>query len=581
MDIQLKHRKIKDTILWEKDKNIPPLLKRIYAQRGINNINQINRSTQALLSYQSLNNIDKAVHLLAESIIKDSRLVIIGDFDVDGATSVALVILALRKMGAKYLDFLIPNRFIHGYGLSTKIVEEALMKKAEIILTVDNGISSYDGINLALDNNIKVLITDHHIPPNNNLPPANVIINPNLMNSNFASKYLSGVGVAFYLMLALRAFLKQQGWFIQKNISIPNLAEFLDLVALGTVADVVKLDTNNRILVYQGICRIRAGKCRLGIRKLVESIHYPINILCEKDLSFLIVPRLNAAGRLDDMSLSVKLLLAEDRIQIHEYIKKLDYFNRIRKKIGKQMEVEAMKMCNNSNYTQKDSSGLVIYHPKWHQGLIGIIASRIKDHFSLPVIVFAPAEDNILKGSGRSIIGLNLYHIIEKIKRKYPNKILNFGGHAMAVGLSIIQKDLEWFRSKFTHLLRKSCVSMNRNIIWSDGKLSKNELSFSTAELLRYGGPWGNGFPEPIFDGNFKIISKKNVKGKYFKFILESIDSQGIQYDAIAFHMKSNLFNEKDNVKLAYSLNIKNYKQNKTIQLIIHYIWPLELAVEN
>ena len=556
---------------------LPPLLKRLYASRGIRTEQELERGVKGMLSWQNLHGIKPAVALLHSAIRENRRIIVVGDFDADGATSTALSILALRSMGCLNLDYLVPNRFDDGYGLSPEVVNQAHSKGAQIIMTVDNGISSHSGVERAHQLGIPVLITDHHLP-GEVLPAAEAIINPNLADCNFPSKSLAGVGVAFYLMLALRSHLRDEGWFEQRGLPVPNLAELLDLVALGTVADVVPLDANNRILTWQGLSRIRAGKCRPGIRALLEVSNREPHKIAASDLGFALGPRLNAAGRLDDMSVGVALLLSENIAQARVLANELDALNQTRKEIEQGMQVEAMTLCDELLRNQSELPyGLAIYHPQWHQGVVGILASRIKERFHRPVIAFAPAGDGTLKGSGRSVQGLHLRDVLERLDTLYPGLMLKFGGHAMAAGLSLDESRFEEFRTRFAALVNELMdASMLEGEIWSDGALSGQEMNLDVADMLRDAGPWGQMFPEPLFDGKFKILQQRLVGERHLKLMVEPLGG-GPLLDGIAFNIDSTFWpdNSVREVELVYKLDVNVFRGNRTVQLLIDNIWPI------
>ncbi|WP_215800697.1 single-stranded-DNA-specific exonuclease RecJ [Pantoea dispersa] len=554
--------------------DLPPLLRRLYLQRGVKDAAELERGAKFLLPWQSLGGIERAVTLLHEMLQQQRRIVVVGDFDADGATSTALTVLALRSMGGN-VDYLVPNRFEDGYGLSPEVVEQARARGAELILTVDNGISSHAGVDTAHQHGISVLITDHHLP-GETLPAAEAIVNPNLSDSAFPSRSLAGVGVAFYLMLALRAHLRQQSWFSDGR-SEPNLAELLDLVALGTVADVVPLDANNRILVWQGLSRIRAGKCRAGIRALLEIANRDARQLAASDLGFAVGPRLNAAGRLDDMSVGVALLLTEDIAQARMLASELDALNQTRKEIEQGMKSEALALCDELERQHRDLPlGLAFYHPEWHQGVVGILASRLKERFHRPVIAFAPAGDGTLKGSGRSIAGLHLRDALERIDTLYPGLIIKFGGHAMAAGLSLEEAKYDEFRQRFAALIDEWLEGEAlQGVMWSDGELHAQEFTLHTAEMLREAGPWGQAFPEPVFDGQFKLLQQRLVGERHLKVMVEPLGG-GPLLDGIAFNVDTSLWPDSSvrQVQLAYKLDINEYRGNRSVQLIIDHIWP-------
>lgn len=555
--------------------DLPPLLRRLYLHRGVKTAAELERGAKYLLPWQSLGGIEAAVALLHRMLTGGQRIMVVGDFDADGATSTALTVLALRSMGGN-VDYLVPNRFDDGYGLSPEVVEQARARGAEMILTVDNGISSHAGVETASAHGILVLITDHHLP-GETLPAADAIVNPNLSDSAFPSRALAGVGVAFYLMLALRAHLREQGWFTPQR-SEPNLAAWLDLVALGTVADVVPLDANNRILVWQGLSRIRAGKCRAGIRALLEIANRDARQLAASDLGFAVGPRLNAAGRLDDMSVGVALLLTEDIAQARMLASELDALNQTRKEIEQGMKSEALALCDALERQHSDLPlGLAFYHPEWHQGVVGILASRLKERFHRPVIAFAPAGDGTLKGSGRSIAGLHLRDALERLDTLYPGLIIKFGGHAMAAGLSLETDKYDAFRERFAALIDEWLDGEAlQGVVWSDGELHAQEFSLHTAEMLREAGPWGQAFPEPVFDGKFKLLQQRLVGERHLKVMVEPVGG-GPLLDGIAFNVDTRLWPDTSvrQVELAYKLDINEYRGNRSVQLIIDHIWPL------
>ncbi|MFS2225487.1 single-stranded-DNA-specific exonuclease RecJ [Pantoea sp. B65] len=553
-----------------------PLLRRLYSHRGIQQASELERGAKYLLPFQSLNGIQRAVGILHQALARQQRIMIVGDFDADGATSTALTVLALRSMGGRNIEYLVPNRFEDGYGLSPEVVEQAAARGAELIVTVDNGISSLAGVVCAQQKGIPVVITDHHLP-GETLPAAEAIVNPNLVDCTFPSRSLAGVGVAFYLMLALRAHLREQGWF-EQGMAVPNLAELLDLVALGTVADVVPLDANNRILVWQGLSRIRAGKCRPGIRALLEISARDARQLAASDLGFALGPRLNAAGRLDDMSVGVALLLTEDVAQARMLAHELDALNQTRKEIEQGMQAEALTLCDQ---LERNSDalplGIAMYHPEWHQGVVGILASRLKERFHRPVIAFAPAGDGILKGSGRSVSGLHMRDALERIDTLHPGLVLKFGGHAMAAGLSLQEARFEEFSQRFAELVGEWLdADTLHGVIWSDGELAAQELTLPTAELLREAGPWGQAFPEPIFDGKFKLLQQRLVGERHLKVMLEPLGG-GPLLDGIAFNIDTALWPDPSirQVELAYKLDVNEFRGNRNVQLIIEHLWPL------
>lgn len=556
---------------------LPPLLKRLYASRGVRGEQDLERSVKGMLPWQQLNGMDRAVEILHNAFREGLRIIIVGDFDADGATSTALSVLALRSLGGTNVSYLVPNRFEDGYGLSPEVVDQAHARGAQLILTVDNGISSLSGVERAHELGIPVVITDHHLP-GPELPAAEAIINPNLVDCEFPSKSLAGVGVAFYLMLALRAHLRGCGWFEQQGLAMPNLAELLDLVALGTVADVVPLDTNNRILTWQGLSRIRAGKCRPGIRALLEVANREPHKLAASDLGFALGPRLNAAGRLDDMSVGVALLLSENIGEARMLANELDALNQTRKEIEQGMQAEALTLCEKLEHGNETLPyGLAMYHPEWHQGVVGILASRIKERFNRPVIAFAPAGDGTLKGSGRSIQGLHMRDALERLDTLNPGLMLKFGGHAMAAGLSLEEARFDEFRQRFGELVGEWLdPALLQGEIWSDGVLSAQEMTLEIAEMLRDAGPWGQMFPEPLFDGRFRLLQQRLVGERHLKVMVEPLGG-GPLLDGIAFNVDTTRWpdNGVREVELAFKLDVNEFRGNRSVQLLIDHIWPI------
>ncbi|WP_241623023.1 single-stranded-DNA-specific exonuclease RecJ [Rosenbergiella australiborealis] len=551
---------------------LPPLLQQLYRQRGIDNAAQLERGANYLLPPTGLTGIEQAVALLHQAMRDNLHIMVVGDFDADGATSTALSVLALKQFGAEQVSYLVPNRFEQGYGLSPEVVDLAHARKAQLIFTVDNGISSIAGVDYATTLGIPVIITDHHLP-GEQLPAAAAMVNPNLHDATFPSKHLAGVGVAFYVMLALRAYLREQGWFTG---AVPNLADLLDLVALGTVADVVPLDANNRILVWQGLQRIRAGKCRPGIRALVEVSQRQASRLAASDLGFALGPRLNAAGRLDDMSQGVELLLTENDAQARMLAVELDALNQTRKEIEQGMQQEALVICEQLAQQQHLPSGLAFYHPEWHQGVVGIVASRLKERFHRPVIAFAPAGEGILKGSGRSIAGLHLRDVLERLDSQQPGLLLKFGGHAMAAGLSLSEQNFPLFRDSFAQLVNEWLdQDALKGVLWSDGELAAGQMTVETAEMLRNAGPWGQMFPEPLFDGEFKLLQQRLVGQKHLKLLLEPVCG-GPLIDGIAFNVDLQQWPDPSiqRATLAYKLDVNEYRGQRSAQLLVEYLWP-------
>ncbi len=557
--------------------SLPPLLRRLYASRGVKSDRDLERSVKGMLPWQQLTGIDDAVTHLYNAMREGLRIIVVGDFDADGATSTALSVLALRSLGCDNVSYLVPNRFDDGYGLSPEVVDQAHACGAQLILTVDNGISSHAGVARAHELGIPVVVTDHHLP-GDTLPEAEAIVNPNLRDCDFPSKSLAGVGVAFYLMLALRAFLRDNGWFEARGIAMPNLAELLDLVALGTVADVVPLDANNRILTWQGLSRIRAGRCRPGIKALLEIANREAHKLAASDLGFALGPRLNAAGRLDDMSVGVALLLCDNLGEARQLASDLDALNQTRKEIEQGMQAEALTLCEQLERSSETlPGGLAMYHPEWHQGVVGILASRIKERFHRPVIAFAPAGEGVLKGSGRSIQGLHMRDALERLDTLYPGMMLKFGGHAMAAGLTLEEANFDAFQQRFGDLVTEWLdPALLQGEILSDGPLSAQEMTLEVAEMLREAGPWGQMFPEPMFDGEFRLLQQRLVGERHLKVMLEPVGG-GPLLDGIAFNVDTAIWpdNGVRQVKIAYKLDVNEFRGNRSVQLIIENLWPL------
>lgn len=559
--------------------SIPAILKRIYINRGITDVAQLETSALGLHSYQKLGGIDKAVELLFQAIEEKKRIIVVGDFDADGATSSALSVLALRMLGSNNVDYLVPNRFEDGYGLSPEVVDQALELGAEMIMTVDNGVSSIEGVRYAKENGITILVTDHHLP-GQVLPDVDAMVNPNLESCAFPSKALAGVGVAFYLMMALCVYMRKQNWFAQQGMQEPKLMELIDLVALGTVADVVPLDENNRILVHQGLQRIRAGKARPGIQALIEVAKRDARRLVASDFGFALGPRINAAGRLDDMSFGVELLMSNNIHAARRMASELDGLNQTRKEIEEGMKQEAMAFCERLQFGENSELpyGLALFQRDWHQGVIGILASRIKEKFHRPVIAFADGGEGTIKGSCRSIPGLHMRDALDFIDTQNPGLIIKFGGHAMAAGLTIKEQDFERFCRLFDDVVKKELdEAALKGVIMSDGELKPEEFSMHIAEQLRSGGPFGQAFPEPIFDGEFKVLHQKLVGEKHLKLMLEPLHKghpTNVMIDGIAFNVDLRRWPDASvkTVRLAYKLDVNEFRGNQSLQLMIDYI---------
>ena len=550
---------------------LSPLLSRIYASRGIEDICDISHEMLNLLDFRLLSGINTAIDRLAQALQKQERILIIGDFDADGATSTALAVTVLTAFGAKHVDYLVPNRFEYGYGLTPEIVAVAAQRKPHIIITVDNGISSCAGVNAANKLGIDVVITDHHLP-GSELPRAVAIVNPNQKDDVFPSKNLAGVGVIFYTLLGLRSKLREINWFAQNNIPAPNMAVFLDLVALGTVADVVILDRNNRILVKQGLKRIRTGKSSIGISALLKVAQRDYSTLLAADLGFAIGPRLNAAGRLEDMSLGIACLLSQDSAQAFEMAKHLDDLNQERRSIEQAMQQEANTALASLELNKELPLGLCLFNENWHQGVIGILAGRLKDKVHRPVIIFTRVSPTEFKASARSIMGLHIRDVLDNIAARYPGLLIKFGGHAMAAGLSLLASDYPRFCEAFNQEVSRYLSPEDlKHKLLSDGDLSENLLNLETAEVLQAAGPWGQGFIEPLFDGIFTLLEQRIVGQHHLKMRLGLGSSE---LDAICFGVDLKKWPNYrcTRVRIAYRLGINSFRNLEKVQLIIEYL---------
>lgn len=560
---------------------LPPVLARIYAARGIEDSGQLETELTRLIPFGQLKNITATAALLADAIAAKKRLLIIADYDSDGATACATGMRILRKFGAN-VDYLVPNRFEFGYGLTPEIVRLAhTSKQPDVLITVDNGIASVDGVAEANQLGMQVVITDHHLP-GDQLPAALAIVNPNQPGCPFPSKSIAGVGVIFYLMLALRAELRQRGAFATQPE--PNLAGFLDLVALGTVADVVKLDSNNRILVQQGLQRIRKGKACAGINALLQVSRRDARQISTYDLGFMLGPRLNAAGRLDDMSLGIECLITDDEAYAADIAKQLDELNRQRREIESAMQESALvKLEDTLNACQPDiqsAYSICLFDADWHQGVIGILASRIKDKYHRPVIIFAPGNDGEIKGSGRSINGFHLRDALDLVSKQHPELIRKFGGHAAAAGLTIHSDAFEAFRAAFEQVAQMLLTPADlTRVIETDGDLELSEIKLELAETLERQ-VWGQGFPQPSFNARFYVESQRIVGEKHLKLKLKKLHATSADdaaqaarkstetYDAILFFHSDPL---PDVIDAVYRLQINEYNGKSSLQFLLEH----------
>jgi len=555
--------------------SLPPLLNRILSSRGVTSETEIQYKLGLLEKPSSLKGLDRAVDLLVTALQRQERILIVGDFDADGATSCALSILVLRAMGFHFVDFLVPNRFEYGYGLTPEIVDVALESKPDIIITVDNGIASIDGVAHANAQGIKVIVTDHHLQ-GEVLPEAEAIINPNQKACAFPSKNLAGVGVIFYVLSALRAKLRDNHWFDDNKIKEPNMADYLDLVALGTVADVVPLDHNNRILVHQGIQRVRAGKARPGILALLQVAGKNYQKLTSQDFGFIIGPRLNAAGRLDDISIGIQCLLTDNMDLARELASELDSLNRDRRAIESSMQKEALDSLAALSLDKRDLPwGLCLYQDSWHQGVVGILASRIKDKVHRPVIAFAKVDDSTIKGSARSIPGLHIRDVLDRIATQNPQVLQKFGGHAMAAGLTLSVDDFNTFSSLFDQAVRHELDHEQlQETILTDGELAPHDFDLDIAHGLQQAGPWGQGFPEPLFDGKFLVVNQRLVGDKHLKLTLALPEKPQQLIDGIAFNINLEEWpaHDVETVRLVYQLSVNEYRGKETLQLMVRHL---------
>jgi len=586
------------SLIFDDAENLPknlfelePILQSILLNRGLKSEQDFAFRLNQLLPFHTMKGIDEACELLFLALKKQSRLLIIGDFDADGATSTAIGLKGLRDFGFENLDYLVPDRFKFGYGLSAAIVEVALDYSPDIIITVDNGISSHEGISLAREHGIQVIVTDHHLP-GKTLPRANVIVNPNQPDCAFPSKNLAGVGVVFYVLIALRAYLRDRNYFIEQQLIEPNLAQLLDIVALGTVADIVPLDANNRLLVQQGLARIRMGKACFGIQALLSIAKKNPLTIKSSDFGFAIGPRLNAAGRLDSMSAGIECLLSDNLNDAAALAEQLNDFNEDRKKIESAMKDEALALLPDLSSSKDKQALICLFDSRWHQGVVGIVASRLKEKYHLPSIIFAQ-DDNapeLLKGSARSIPGLHIRDLLDQFASKHPKLLKKFGGHAMAAGMSIRKADF----NKFSNLLNVelqlwlsslalSSEDILRPKIMLDGSLSQMHFSLEFAKKLQSFEPWGQGFSEPLFIGLFIIEKQRVLSGKHLKMTLILVQeqqhlsaSQQQEIDAIAFNVEPEYMHyESQKVNLIYKLDINEFRGVQSLQLMVEHIIPL------
>ncbi len=550
---------------------LPLWLCNILRNRGVNDESELRFDFQQMPKPEAMKGASKAATLLADALAKNHRILIVADYDVDGATSCTLVKEALQQMGANQVSYLVPDRFKLGYGLSPEVVQLAMQYKPDWIITVDNGIASLAGVEAAKQAGIGVIVTDHHLP-GEVLPDADVIVNPNQKDCAFPTKALAGVGVAFYVMLALRHELRTRGWFDNRGIKEPNLAQLLDLVALGTVADLVPLDYLNRLLVSHGIKRINQGQGRPGIQALLHVAKGEAPQIIAQDLGFAIAPRLNAAGRLDDMTLGIECLLSDTAAGALPLAERLNDWNLERRNIQKTMQQDANRIAQSLRIDEGLHS-VCLFSEEWHEGVVGLVASRIKDQYFRPTVVFAPADQpGLIKGSARSIKGIHIRDVLDAVATKAPEILQKFGGHAMAAGLTIQAQNLK----TFSKLLEKEVAAVAEpgvfdNIVMTDGELPEDSINLETAQLLQDYGPWGQRFPEPLFRGIFKVLDTFVMKQRHLKFKL--LKSDGQQIEAVAFNQNDDVLNRHfSEIEIAYRLNMNHFRGQSRAQLLIEYI---------
>jgi len=562
---------VKDTL----PGSLHPVIRRILLARDITDEKSLDLKLGRLQPPATLSGIGEAADILADAVVSGQSILIVGDFDADGATGTALAVRALHLMGAAHVDFRVPNRFEFGYGLSVGLVETLASQPPDVLVTVDSGISSNDGVKRARELGCKVIVTDHHLP-GEKLPDAEAIVNPNCPGDRFPSKNLAGVGVVFYLMSVLRSALRERNWFTLPR-NEPNLARLLDLVALGTVADLVGLDDNNRILVRQGMDRIRQGLCSAGLLALLRLGKRDYRHLVASDLAFAVAPRLNAAGRMEDMSVGIRCLLTDDRDEAMFLATELDTLNHDRRSRQKKMQQQAFDQLDGLLSSLEDielPAGLCLYDSDWHQGIVGLVASRIKDAVHRPVLAFAPESmgSDVLKGSARSVKGLHIRDVLARVDALHPHMISAFGGHAMAAGLTLSVEQLEPFKQALNESIEFILQGKTlNNEILTDGELSAADMELSFAEQLRSLGPWGQHFPEPLFEGRFVVEERRVVGGSHLKMQLRPVDGH-TSIDAIAFGRLPEDLPDSDTVRLVYKLDINHFRGHKTCQLMVEQI---------
>ncbi len=555
---------------------VPPLLARVLASRGISSADELDLALNRLHPPQALSGIEQAAGLLADAVEGEARILIVGDFDADGATSTALSMRVLRALGAREAHYRVPNRFEDGYGLTPEIVASEAHLKADLLMTVDNGTTALAGVRAAKDAGMRVVVTDHHLP-GAELPLADALVNPNLPGDVFPSKHLAGVGVAFYVLSALRAELGRRGWFERQGMEAPNLARYLDLVALGTVADVVPMDQNNRVLVEQGLRRMRAGQAVPGILSLLAVSGRDFRRVVASDLGFGVGPRLNAAGRMEDMSIGIQCLLADQPEVARRLAEELHQLNAARQTVEAEMQQQALtilKQLNERLDADAMPRGVCLFDADWHQGVIGILASRIKERLHRPVIAFAPDGSGGIKGSARSIPGLHLRDALEEVDAMNPGMIQRFGGHAMAAGLQLPQAHYKAFALAFDEVVRRKVAEEDwQGVLLTDGELAPSEMTLELAELLRYAQPWGQHMPEPLFDDVFRVREKRpmGAAGNHWRLVLEH-RAGGTPFEAVLFNTQASDLPQGDRWRVAYRLDVNEFRGNRRLQLMVEQV---------
>jgi len=554
--------------------DLPPLLSRIYRSRGVSSV-QEQALALSLLPLPDLKDLPRAVEILADNLTGGKRLLFVGDYDADGATGCALGMLALQAMGfgREQVGFLVPDRFRDGYGLRPELVRRAALREPppELLVTVDNGIGALAGVAAARELGMEVIITDHHLP-GEELPSASAIVNPMQPGCPFPAKNLSGVGVLFYLLAALCSCLRERGWFTGERAE-PRMADYLDLVALGTIADLVPLDHCNRILVHQGLRRIRAGSARPGILALLEAAGQDPKQATSVDLAFRVAPRINAAGRLDDITVGIACLCAEELAPAKDFVQTLNAINRERRSIGSEMLEDAEAKL--AKIGKKMPMGLCLYGDAWHQGVAGILAARLRERWGRPALVCADAADGELRGSGRSVPGLNLRDVLAQIDMRCPGLLTRFGGHAMAAGCSLPAGRFEELAKAFDEEVRRLLRPEDlQTVVWSDGELAPEHFHIETARMLRDASPWGQGFPEPMFDGEFQVLAQRRVGGGHLRFRLQPED--GPELEAVWFNPDTDAWEEQEPQRLraAYSLELSFWQGRERLQLLLRFVEP-------